>query len=157
MQTGPSRFVHVLAIDRHDELAVNVLAELQLSGYRTLCERVTSLTDAAGALERRNWDVVVCNAGGVDFELDEAGAICSALKYASQEMPVATAESARKTRVCVEAVFSAPNSPRAATRPHTSGRMKLVRSAVARFEGTDPTPILARMAVAAAATADTRA
>jgi hypothetical protein len=68
--------VHVLAIDRHDELAVGVLAELQQSGYRTRCERVSSLTDAAGALERKNWDVVVCNGGGVDFELAEAGAIC---------------------------------------------------------------------------------
>jgi hypothetical protein len=94
MQTSPSRFVHVLAIDRHDELAVNVLAELQLRGYRTLCERVTSLTDAAGALERRNWDVVVCNAGGVDFELDAAGAICRRAQPGALFLAVGHEESA---------------------------------------------------------------
>jgi hypothetical protein len=94
MQTGPSRFVHVLAIDRHDELAVNVLAELQQSGYRTLCERVTTLTDAAGALERKSWDVVVCNAGGVDFELDEAGAICRRAQPGALFLAVGHQESA---------------------------------------------------------------
>ncbi len=79
-----------------------------------------------------------------------AGAICNALKYANQEIPVASAESARNRSVGAEAVLSALNSPRAATSPQTSGRMQVVRIAVARFEDTPPTPIFARMAVAAA-------
>jgi hypothetical protein len=94
MQTGPFRVVHVLAIDRHDELAVNVLAELQHSGYRTRCERVSSLTDAAGALERKSWDVVVCNGGGVDFELAEAGAICRRAQPGAVFLAVGRQESA---------------------------------------------------------------
>jgi hypothetical protein len=94
MHTGPSRFVHVLAIDCHDELAVNVLAQLQQSGYRTRCERVASLGDAAGALERRSWDVVVCNADGIDFELDEAGAICRRAQPGALFLAVGHQESA---------------------------------------------------------------
>src|SRR5436190_22301540 len=48
-------------------------------------------------------------------------------------------------------------SPRSSTIPHANTRTTAVRIAVARFEGTPSTPILARMAVTAAAPADANA
>src|SRR5476649_184974 len=72
-------------------------------------------------------------------------------------MPVAKPESTRNTNERREMFVSAWRSPVAVTIAHAKTVITTVRIAVARFDGTPSTPIFARMAVAAAATADTSA
>src|SRR5579871_5753429 len=69
-------------------------------------------------------------------------------------MPVARPDSSRNTTDRREIVGSARWSPVAITIPQANTVMMTVRMAVARFDGTPATPIFARIAVAAAATAE---
>src|SRR6186997_1371535 len=84
----------------------------------------------------------------------DAGAICSARKYASHDMAVATPDSARKTSDRRDKAGRARCSPSPNTIAHANTRTTTVRIAVASVEGTPSTPSFARIAVAAAATAD---
>src|SRR5262249_54984563 len=87
----------------------------------------------------------------------EAGASCSARKYASHDRPVAMPESVRKNRGLARRAGSARGSPPASAMPQANTSTTTVRVAVARFDGTPSTPIFARMAVAAAAIAEANA
>src|SRR5215471_1880542 len=87
----------------------------------------------------------------------DAGPSCNARKYASHETPVATPESTRKTTDRREMPANARCSPVTPTMAHANAVMTTVRIAVARFDGTPSIPIFARIAVSAAATAETHA
>ena len=66
----------------------------------------------------------------------DAGASCSALKYASQDRPGATPDSKRNARARPFKSRSRTASPCAKTIPQANTRTTSVRTAVARFDGT---------------------
>jgi CheY-like chemotaxis protein len=71
--------VRVLLIDRSEEVAVQVLGELQRGGYRTIWERVSGLESFARALEKKPWDLVVCSSSG-DGEMSDAVTLCRRIR-----------------------------------------------------------------------------
>src|SRR4029077_17143843 len=75
----------------------------------------------------------------------------------SHDTPVARPESTRNTYDRRDTVASDVNSPRPAAIPHANRTMTAVRTAVASVDEMPPTPTLARMAVSAANTAETKA
>jgi DNA-binding NarL/FixJ family response regulator len=71
--------VRVLLIDRSEDVAVEVLGELQRGGYRTVWERVTGLETFERALEKKSWDLVVCSSSGPG-EMSDAVTLCRRIR-----------------------------------------------------------------------------
>jgi two-component system sensor histidine kinase VicK len=71
--------VRVLLIDRSEDVAVQVLDELQRGGYRTVWERVSGLEPFAYALEKKSWDLVVCSSSSPG-EMSDVVTICRRIR-----------------------------------------------------------------------------
>ena len=87
----------------------------------------------------------------------DAGPSCSARKEQSHERPVANPESVRNSQVRGDGMWKLPSDRVAKAIAQASNTTTLVRTAVAKFESTPATPSFAKIAVAAANSADNSA